>query len=342
MMRKREDYIISLIALSIDVILVFIGVLLYTKFPYFKTLLSEEVVSFIPILAGCFIACAFFHFSFDLFYQRKYISTSYKAFSFLFFLLKNLKKNSYTPIGKEYTNAFFITLVKLLFVPMMLQFTINNFGALINIVVNLDYNEIRSLDVFLLFNHHFYPLLLSICFFVDTVIYLFAYLLYSKALGNTVRSVETSFSGWLSVLLCYPPLNVVTGYFLPAKYNDYIFFWSEKSTFFIRILLLALIIIYTTATLNLGWKSSNLTNRGIVSHGVYSLVRHPAYIAKNLFWWITIIPVIPFYPSTIIYMAGVSFIYYMRVVTEERHLRKDPEYKSYCQKVKYRFIPKVI
>ena len=36
-----------------------------------------------------------------------------------------------------------------------------------------------------------------------------------------------------------------------------------------------------------------------------------------------------------------TFIYYMRAMTEERHLSLDPDYREYCKKVKYRFIPKV-
>jgi len=34
-------------------------------------------------------------------------------------------------------------------------------------------------------------------------------------------------------------------------------------------------------------------------------------------------------------------IYTVRALTEERHLMKDPEYRAYCKKVKYRFIPGV-
>jgi protein-S-isoprenylcysteine O-methyltransferase Ste14 len=35
------------------------------------------------------------------------------------------------------------------------------------------------------------------------------------------------------------------------------------------------------------------------------------------------------------------FLYYLRAITEERHLLKDDEYKAYIEKVKYRFIPKL-
>jgi protein-S-isoprenylcysteine O-methyltransferase Ste14 len=32
-------------------------------------------------------------------------------------------------------------------------------------------------------------------------------------------------------------------------------------------------------------------------------------------------------------------IYFLRSVTEERFLMRDPDYVAYCRKVKYRFIP---
>lgn len=50
--------------------------------------------------------------------------------------------------------------------------------------------------------------------------------------------------------------------------------------------------IYSRASLALGFKASNLTNRGIVSHGPYKYVRHPAYICKNLAWIIGGFPMI--------------------------------------------------
>jgi protein-S-isoprenylcysteine O-methyltransferase Ste14 len=37
------------------------------------------------------------------------------------------------------------------------------------------------------------------------------------------------------------------------------------------------------------------------------------------------------------FMWGV--IYVLRALTEERHLLKVTEYRAYCKKVKYRFIP---
>jgi protein-S-isoprenylcysteine O-methyltransferase Ste14 len=40
-------------------------------------------------------------------------------------------------------------------------------------------------------------------------------------------------------------------------------------------------------------------------------------------------------------MGFWSFIYFLRAVTEERHLSSDPDYLAYCKRVPYRFIPGV-
>jgi protein-S-isoprenylcysteine O-methyltransferase Ste14 len=109
--------------------------------------------------------------------------------------------------------------------------------------------------------------------------------------------------------------------------------------------------IYTSASIALNFKASNLTHRGIIARGPYRYIRHPAYVCKNLAWWIGLMPALlvaleTSLTSTLMTfgsMFGWSVIYYMRALTEEDHLRSvDGEYDAYCQKVKYRFIPAVI
>jgi protein-S-isoprenylcysteine O-methyltransferase Ste14 len=68
-------------------------------------------------------------------------------------------------------------------------------------------------------------------------------------------------------------------------------------------------------------------------------VRHPAYTAKNLAWWVAILPV--FSIPAILSMMAWSGIYFLRAVTEERHLSRDPDYLEYAKQVRYRFIPGV-
>ena len=101
--------------------------------------------------------------------------------------------------------------------------------------------------------------------------------------------------------------------------------------------------VYVWASVALGFKASNLTNRGIVAKGPYKYVRHPAYASKNLSWWIMAIPfIISQGAVAVLGMAIVTFGYFLRALTEERHLSMDPDYVEYCKKVKYMFIPGII
>ena len=201
---------------------------------------------------------------------------------------------------------------------------------------------------------------------VDTTYFLVGYLVESKVLQNEVRSVDTTFLGWFSALACYPPLNGISEQFLGWYTGDFSDFGSITLNLLVGGGALFLMSIYVFASVSLGWKCSNLTNRGIVSHGAYAIVRHPAYASKNLVWWLMGFPFVVtaligngsmsltdqlmngsigdifvrFAP--LLSLLGWSSVYYIRALTEERHLMKDPEYHKYMQMVKYRFIPGII
>lgn len=111
--------------------------------------------------------------------------------------------------------------------------------------------------------------------------------------------------------------------------------------------------IYTSATIVFDVRFSNLTHRGIIRTDPFAIIRHPAYTSKNIGWWLGIFLVVLYlyftdaatfkfvFLSTISLMAQ-SYWYYMRAITEERHLSIDPAYQTYCNEVKYRFIPGII
>ena len=160
-----------------------------------------------------------------------------------------------------------------------------------------------------------------------------------KRLNNVVKSVEPTLLGWIVTLICYPPFNALIGNYIPWGANDYATLSTPTLTALLRGTSLFLLIIYLWASIALGTKASNLTNRGIVTKFPYSVIRHPAYTGKVLMWWLTLLPFI-----TVPFFFGMLFwtiIYYLRAITEERHLSQDQEYLRYKQKVKYRFIPGV-
>ena len=126
--------------------------------------------------------------------------------------------------------------------------------------------------------------------FVDTFLFTIGYIVEVPALRNRIRSVDPTFFGWFVCLACYPPFNGFTGQFFEWQSNDFPQFQNTAVHFVANISLIALMAIYSWASVALGFKASNLTNRGIVSRGPYSVVRHPAYACKNLAWWIGALP----------------------------------------------------
>lgn len=104
----------------------------------------------------------------------------------------------------------------------------------------------------------------------------------------------------------------------------------------VSVICLVLISIYSLATVMFGLRFSNLTNRGIITSGPYKIVRHPAYIAKNTFWWFAMMP---WFVSSGVNCIGSVFIlivlnafYVWRALTEEKHLMREEHYQEYCQK----------
>ena len=141
--------------------------------------------------------------------------------------------------------------------------------------------------------------------------------------------MDPTFFGWAICLACYPPFNDFTSRFLEWQSSDFPHFENTAVHFAANISLLTALSIYSWASVALGFKASNLTNRGIVSHGPYAFVRHPAYAAKNLAWWIGALPDLYLVFASgnvrnaayaLLALCGWTTIYALRAITEERHL----------------------
>jgi protein-S-isoprenylcysteine O-methyltransferase Ste14 len=100
-------------------------------------------------------------------------------------------------------------------------------------------------------------------------------------------------------------------------------------------LIIVLSMVYALCTVSFGLRFSNLTNRGIITGGPYRFSKHPAYLSKNLSWWLVSVPFI----SNEGWAAGLrncclltllNLVYYARARTEERHLSRDPAYVAYA------------
>jgi protein-S-isoprenylcysteine O-methyltransferase Ste14 len=244
--------------------------------------------------------------------------------------------------------AVLTTLLKGFFAPFMVVALMQHvFGMVANgfgLAADLS-SSAMWLDVF---NRHGFMFTMQLILFVDVVVFTFGYLVEMPALKNEIRSVDPTLLGWAAALLCYPPFNAITGAILGRNVSDFPRFDDATTHILLNLALLGLMAVYASASVALGLKASNLTHRGIVARGPYAWVRHPAYAAKNMAWWIGAIPVVSAAfgaslfagVSALASVIGWSMLYALRAVTEEDHLRSvDGEYAVYAARVRYRFIP---
>lgn len=184
--------------------------------------------------------------------------------------------------------------------------------------------------------------LIAVMFMIDVCMATVGYIATFKPIDSHIRTANPYLSGWLAALICYPPF-VLMGGGGPLDYHaggaewDH---WTEGSTVLQWALggwLVLLTAIYAWATVAFGLRFSNLTHRGILTHGPYRWTRHPAYLAKNLFWWFSALPFLTLTGSmtdmtrNCAMLALTNAVYYWRAKTEERHLSADPDYVAYSE-----------
>lgn len=270
------------------------------------------------------------------------------------FLMPRERRPAFDEYDKKAARAL---VVKMFFAPLMTVFFVDQFPHLVgnigyilsgipNALANGSYTHSQ-------FNNDFFNISIASIFSVDVALAWCGYITSTRWVDNQTVSAEPTMLGWLVCLLCYPPFQMYLGlYYAAPGEREVLQFPSQWAiTFFTGMMLLSYFV-YMSATLWFGVRFSNLTNRGIIRKGPFAVIRHPAYASKNFAWWCVMFPAIMYNASTqtglyiailqIIGLVLMTWIYYMRAITEERHLSVDPYYKEYCKQVKYRFIPGVI
>lgn len=246
--------------------------------------------------------------------------------------------------------ALLAWIVKIFFAPLMITWLSEHiFNMLNNLHSSYLGISLFSTDFLVFFNSNFFWTAFSLILFIDVLFFTLWYLLEAPFLKNTIRSVEPTIIGWAACIFCYPPFNSQVGKFIDWFSNDFPNFANMYVHIWMNLTILVLMGIYSRASFSLGFKASNLTNRGIVGHGPYKYIRHPAYICKNLAWLVGGIPMIYIALtqeslSIFTVLIGLGWwagIYYLRSITEENHLSRDPDYVAYKKQVPYKFIPKV-
>ena len=220
-------------------------------------------------------------------------------------------------------------LIKGFFLPLMFTYMCDD----LNKFVAHDLAKPASFKVWFDFLYDFFYL-------IDVGLVSMGYLISLRLTDTHLRSADPTMLGWAAALVCYEPFWSLIG----RQYLSYDsgFTWgvwlgnSPVLYAFWGSAILILTVIYVWATVSFGARFSNLTHRGIITNGPYRWTKHPAYVAKNLSWWMISIPFLTQGPAVdalrnCLLLLGLNVIYVLRAKTEEWHLSRDQDYVSYAE-----------
>ena len=302
-------------------------------------------------LRSFFVACAVWSLSLSLFQAAGHSATlsfleaalhiwPFTLAAILIFFLKSENKNQYTldalgkalvdkkPIGSLHFRLVRDQCVKAFFLPLMIDSSYVFFSR-----IDSYFDSYTKLSWFLFS--------MAFLYLIDTTFAAVGYLSTTHRLDAHIRSTDATWLGWCSALICYPPFFPWATLIGLTKYrDDYEWHhWLNHSGAIYYgwgAAIVLLTIIYVWATIVFGIRFSNLTNRGIITSGPFRYTKHPAYISKNISWWLISVPFISELGTqyAIVHCSALLFvngIYWTRAKTEERHLNSDPTYQAYSQ-----------
>jgi protein-S-isoprenylcysteine O-methyltransferase Ste14 len=241
-----------------------------------------------------------------------------------------LRKGDFT---YETLQLFLGWLVKAFFLPLMFVYFTRDTQFLTNFNKNTVFSSFSN---FFEFTNH-------LIFSIDLLIVSIGYMCTLRIFDTHIRSTEPTFLGWGVALFCYQPFwsffsSNYLSYDKNAKQWGY---WLSDTPIYTLwgSCILALLGIYLWATVSFGLRFSNLTHRGIITNGPYRFTKHPAYVSKNLAWWMMSMPFmlsVSYIESFrhCLMLAMLNLIYFARAKTEERHLSQDPVYRDYADYIR--------
>jgi protein-S-isoprenylcysteine O-methyltransferase Ste14 len=218
-------------------------------------------------------------------------------------------------------------IVKGFFLPLMFTYLCQDINNLLKVNI-YDIHSYKS----------FYGLGIDCLYFMDVAIAVAGYVFSLRLIDTHVRSCEPTVKGWIVALICYQPFYSVFGdfyvaYSLETNWSDWLspyplLYWTWGAC------IIFLVFIYAWATAMFGLRFSNLTNRGIITAGPYKWTKHPAYLSKNLSWWMISMPFLSVdgYLDALrhsLMLCCLNYCYYLRAKTEESHLSSDQSYVEY-------------
>jgi len=220
-------------------------------------------------------------------------------------------------------------LVKAYFLPIM-------FGDMANALPKFRLSNWNLLELPFM---QFYSLIFIAAVTFELVFVAGGYLFTCRLFNSQIRSVENTLYGWFVAVISYAPLlSIVYTRYFGYRTNLTWSKWLDGHETFMIIwgsVILVLMVVHTWADACFGVRFSNLTNRGIITNGAYRFCKHPAYLIKNLRWWMVSVPFAAAggWDEALrlsLLLVCVNILYTLRAATEEKLLSQDPTYVAYA------------
>lgn len=223
-------------------------------------------------------------------------------------------------------------LVKLFFLPLMFVYLGSNLETLLKTDVQLFSAGFQA----------WFDFAFNFLYYIDLLIVTVGYVFTLRLLDSHIRSTEPSLLGWTVALMCYQPFwSLFSGTYIQYDQGPAWGHWFWQTPWAYGLWgagILSLLAIYVWASMAFGIRFSNLTHRGILTNGPFAFTKHPAYVSKNLSWWMISMP---FMVSADLeqslrqcaMLLLLNGVYFLRARTEEKHLSSDPAYVAYARHI---------
>jgi len=135
-----------------------------------------------------------------------------------------------------------------------------------------------------------------------------------------------------------PWLYALVGTFLPLTlYPNGMELFPEASMYILFLGILCVFLSYLSLNRSMGVGPALRT---VKTRGMYRFIRHPMYASYFVMYFSYVLASMHFW--NVFVVACTVYFQYMRTRFEEELLEQSEEYKEYKQKVRWRFIPKVL
>jgi len=220
-MDKYKPYFLNLI-------LIWFIIIFYKTNKFYSNFLRPETQTILFALALIYTFGGFIYYSYKPIKESKgtQILNILKKLSIRLFnpFLPISRKKYPERVTEHEKTTFLFILVKIFFLPIMLNFFISNLYIVKTQFTNL--SSLSSLLTINTFNITLFPLILSLIFLIDTLYFSFGYAIEAKSLKNKILSVEPTILGWVVALVCYPPFNNILTKFTGWSSDIYISYIS--------------------------------------------------------------------------------------------------------------------